>query len=77
MTQELYQYLNDILADLKTLSSELDTAIEDPEMASDLADELTDKVTASLTESIDWLDEILEKVDKTDDLDYFSDEDEL
>lgn len=73
MTQDIYQYLNDIQEDLKTLSTELDNAINDPDLANDVAAELDEKVMETLMQSIDWLGEILENVNKTSDIDYYVD----
>lgn len=73
MTQDIYNYLNDISEDLKTLSEELDNAINDPDIANDIANELDVKVVETLLQSIEWLDEILEKTNKTSDIDYYVD----
>ena len=73
MTQDIYNYLNDTSEDLKTLSEELDNSINDPDIANDIANELDVKVVETLLQSIEWLDEILEKTNKTSDIDYYVD----
>ena len=73
MTQDIYNYLNDIQEDLKALSAELDNAINDPDLANDIANELDEKVMETLLQSIDWLGEILDNTNKTSDIDYYVD----
>jgi len=73
MTQDILEHLNDVLVELKRLSAEIDTSIEDKNMSDGIAEELELEVYEPLINLIDKLDDIVSSTDRLDDIDYYND----
>jgi SMC interacting uncharacterized protein involved in chromosome segregation len=74
MTQEIFDTLKDILTDLEALQVELNNQVDNIVSSSnDLAQEIEDEVAEPLNVAIDQLSEILESINRFDDVEYFSD----
>jgi ABC-type molybdate transport system substrate-binding protein len=74
MTQEIFDTLKDILTDLEALQVELTNQVDNvASSSSDLAQEIESDVAEPLNVAIDQLTEILESINRFDDVEYFSD----
>ena len=74
MTQEIFDTLKDILTDLEALQVELTNQVDNVASSSgDLAQEIESDVAEPLNVAIDQLTEILESINRFDDVEYFSD----
>jgi hypothetical protein len=73
MTNDILEHLNDVLVELKRLSSELDESMNDTGLVDSIASELEDNVVEPLLNVIDNLDDIIMSTSKLDDIDYYHD----
>ena len=73
MTNEILEHLNDVLAELKRLSEEIDASVNDETLHESIATELEDSVYEPLLNLIDSLDDIILSTSKLDDVDYYND----
>lgn len=73
MTNDILEHLNDVLVELKRLSSELDESMSDTNLIDSIASELESSVYEPLLNVIDNLDDIIMSTTKLDDIDYYHD----
>lgn len=73
MTNDILEHLNDVLVELKRLSSELDESMSDTNLIDSIASELEGSVYEPLLNVIDNLDDIIMSTTKLDDIDYYHD----
>jgi hypothetical protein len=73
MTQEILDHLDDVLNELKRLSKEINSSMEDDVIDENTYTELEGKVYEPLISLIDDFDKIIETVNKLDDIDFFND----
>jgi hypothetical protein len=73
MTNDILEHLNDVLVELKRLSSELDESMSDTNLVDSIASELEGSVYEPLLNVIDSLDDIIMSTTKLDDIDYYHD----
>lgn len=73
MTNDILEHLNDVLVELKRLSSELDESMSDTNLVDSIASELESSVYEPLLNVIDNLDDIIMSTTKLDDIDYYHD----
>ena len=71
MTNDILEHLNDVLVELKRLSSELDESMSDTNLVDSIASELESSVYEPLLNVIDSLDDIITSTTKLDDIDYY------
>lgn len=73
MTQEILDHLDDVLSELKRLSKEINSSMEDDVVDENTYTELEEKVYEPLIALIGDFDSIIESVNKLDDIDFFND----
>jgi len=73
MTNDILEHLNDVLVELKRLSSEIDESMSDTNLIDSIASELEGSVYEPLLNIIDNLDDIIMSTTKLDDIDYYHD----
>jgi len=73
MTNDILEHLNDVLVELKRLSSEIDESMSDTNLIDSIASDLEDSVYEPLLNIIDNLDDIIMSTTKLDDIDYYHD----
>lgn len=73
MTNDILEHLNDVLVELKRLSSELSESMSDTNLIDSIASELESSVFEPLLNVIDSLDDIITSTTKLDDIDYYHD----
>jgi len=73
MTQEILDHLDDVLNELKRLSKEINSSMEDDVVDENTYTELEEKVYEPLILLIGDFDKIIETVNKLDDIDFFND----
>jgi hypothetical protein len=73
MNSEIFTNLEDILNGLKSIQTELETDINDPDLHHQVIEDLENTVMEPLFTAIDSLSDILESVRKMDDADAFYD----
>lgn len=73
MTQDILEHLNDVLLEMKRLSKEIDASVNDEMLDENISEELEDKVYGPLLDLIDNFDDIVESINKLDDVDFFND----
>ena len=73
MTNDILEHLNDVLVELKRLSSELDESMSDTNLVDSIASELESSVYEPLLNVIDSLGDIIMSTTKLDDIDYYHD----
>jgi hypothetical protein len=75
MTQEILDTMNEILDNLKSISNELDAVQFDSSVSDDVIEDIDNQVTLPLENIIDSLETMLISIDKFDDINYYTDED--
>jgi hypothetical protein len=75
MTQEILDTMNEILDNLKSISNELDAVQFDNSVSDDVIEDIDNQVTLPLENIIDSLETMLISIDKFDDINYYTDED--
>jgi hypothetical protein len=75
MTQEILDTMNEILDSLKSISNELDAVQFDSSVSDDVIEDIDNQVTLPLENIIDSLETMLISIDKFDDINYYTDED--
>ena len=75
MTQEIFDTMNEILDNLKSISNELDTVQFDSSVSDDVIEDIDNQVTLPLENIIDSLETMLISIDKFDDINYYTDDD--
>jgi hypothetical protein len=73
MTNDVLTYLKSLQNDLEEIFNELENTINDNGLDENLAEELENNVVAQLGTVLESLTEILESVERIDDVDYFND----
>lgn len=73
MTQDILEHLNDVLLEMKRLSKEIDVSVKDEMLDENISEELEAKVYEPLLDLIDHFDDIVESINKLDDVDFFND----
>jgi hypothetical protein len=72
MTQDILEHLNDVLLEMKRLSKEIDVSVKDEMLDENISEELEAKVYEPLLDLIDNFDDIVESINKLDDIDFFN-----
>lgn len=72
MTQDILEHLNDVLLEMKRLSKEIDASVKDEMLDENISEELEAKVYEPLLDLIDNFDDIVESINKLDDIDFFN-----
>jgi hypothetical protein len=67
--------MNEILDNLKSISNELDAVQFDNSVSDDVIEDIDNQVTLPLENIIDSLETMLISIDKFDDINYYTDED--
>ena len=75
MTQEILDTMNEILDNLKSISNELDAVQFDSSVSDDVIEDIDNQVTLPLENIIDSLETMLISIDKFDDINYYTDDD--
>ena len=73
MTQDILEHLNDVLLEMKRLSKEIDVSVKDEMLDENISEEIEAKVYEPLLDLIDSFDDIVESINKLDDIDFFND----
>jgi hypothetical protein len=73
MTQDILEHLNDVLLEMKRLSKEIDVSVKDEMLDENISEEIEAKVYEPLLDLIDSFDDIVESINKLDDVDFFND----
>lgn len=73
MTQDILEHLNDVLLEMKRLSKEIDASVSDEMLDENISEELEAKVYEPLLDLIDNFNDIVESINKLDDVDFFND----
>lgn len=73
MTQDILDHLDDVLTNLKNVSSEIESSIKDDSMDPNISEELEFKIYEPLIELIDKFEEMIESINKSDDINWFND----
>jgi len=73
MTQEIFDTMNEVLDNLKSIQAELDTVKFDNSINDDVIEDIDNQVSLPLENVVESLETILSSIDNFDNINYYND----